>query len=245
MKTCICVIIKDENDYLKEWLDYHLKIGIDEIYLYEDYNSQSHRSIVESYNKTRVHLFSIDVIYQKGFFYKDRLRQEHLFIYFGKVYKKEFDWILFIDIDEFLILNEPLEKLLKDYEDKPAILLYWKYYGASNHIKKPLGKVMDNFINPIASSFDYGWKFKSFYNCKYDFIWEQRVHKIKGGVFPINEYGLHKAYLNHYFTKSWEEWKNKLLLRGDCSLGHRKIQQFFRLNPDLEELKEDLLKEIS
>ena len=36
MKIAICAIIKDEQRYLEEWLQYHFKLGFDEIYLYED-----------------------------------------------------------------------------------------------------------------------------------------------------------------------------------------------------------------
>ena len=62
MKTAICVIIKDEQDYLDEWLDYHLNLGIDEIYLYEDYGSLSHSTITEKYSD-KVHLNSIDILF--------------------------------------------------------------------------------------------------------------------------------------------------------------------------------------
>ena len=30
----ICAIIKNEHEYLKEWIDYHLNIGFDSIFLY-------------------------------------------------------------------------------------------------------------------------------------------------------------------------------------------------------------------
>jgi hypothetical protein len=48
MKTAIFVIIKDEQNYLDEWLDYHLNLGIDEIFLYEDYGSLSHSIITKN-----------------------------------------------------------------------------------------------------------------------------------------------------------------------------------------------------
>ena len=53
----ICAILKDEHQYLKEWLDYHLNIGIDQIYLYEDITSQTHIEITKDYDN--VHLMSM------------------------------------------------------------------------------------------------------------------------------------------------------------------------------------------
>ena len=245
MRTCICVIIKDEHRYLEEWINHHLNLGIDEIFLFEDYNSISHKDIIEQYGD-KVHLQSIDYVI-KNIVDKSMLKygnQDKLFHWFPLNYGKEFDWVLFNDVDEFLILKHPLHELLAEYDDKPAILLKWKFYGANGHIKKKRGKVMDRFTTFITSTFDYGWTHKSFLNCKNYTSWEQHVHKVEGGVFPINDYGDYKAWLNHYFTKSWEEWKEKILIRGDAAPGHRKIHEFFVLNPDLEHMKEKLLSEI-
>lgn len=249
MKTAICVIIKDELDYLDEWLDYHLNLGIDEIFLYEDYGSLSHSTITEKYND-RVHLNSIDVLFNsddpsKNVINTGERTQLQLFDYFPKFYRNKFDWILFIDLDEFLILKQPLHDLLKEYDDKPGILLKWRWYGANGHIKKPEGKVMDNYTKSVTLTFDYHWNYKSFMNCKNWTYWEKSVHKIHGAVFPLTEFGIHKAWLNHYFTKSWEEWKFKLLSRGDNFPGHRKINEFFHLNSDMLPLKKQLMSEIT
>ena len=244
MKTAICVIIKDELDYLDEWLDYHFDLGIDEIYLYEDYGSLSHSTITKKYGD-KVHLESIDIIFDKKDSKHGVAKQIKLFDWFPITYKDKFDWVLFIDIDEFLILKQPLQQLLKDYDDKPGLLLKWRYYGANGHKTKPKGKVMDNYTKYSVCNFDYYWSKKSFVNLKYFTYWEITIHAINGGVYPINEFGDCKAYINHYFTKSWDEWKYKLLSRGDVAINNRKIYQFFKLNPDMLHMKNDLLLEIA
>ena len=246
MKTAICVIIKDEEEYLDEWLSWHLNLGIDEIFLYEDYGSMSHSHITKPYGD-RVHLKSIDIIFQSDFNYnpKGSMIQEKLFDWFPIVYKNDFDWILFNDLDEFLILKQPLHELLEEYKDETAILLNWKWYGASGHINKPEGKVMDNYTKYVTINTDWKYNFKSFLNCKKFEKWEQPTHKVEGAVFPLTNWGGYKAWINHYFTKSWEEWKTKILERGDVCHGNRKINEFFHLNRDLLPMKEILLKEIN
>ena len=243
MKTAICVMIKDENDYLDEWLDYHLNLGIDEIYLYEDYDSKSHLDIVKPYGN-KVHLNSINVIFEKNKKLMGINNQEKLFYWFPIEYKN-IDWVLFIDVDEFLILKQPLQDLLEEYKNETAILLRWVWYGASGHINKPVGKVMDNFTKNVTTLYDYHWSFKSFLNCKNFKKWEKPIHKVEGGVYPLYDWGGHKAFIKHYFTKSWEEWKTKVLSRGDCSIGHRKVYDFFKLNPDMLHLKEQLMSEVT
>ena len=250
MKTAICVIIKDEQNYLDEWLDYHLNLGIDEIYLYEDYGSLSHSTITEKYGD-RVYLNSINVIFQNNFNWfrsynpKGSLIQEKLFDWFPITYKEQIDWVLFIDIDEFLILKQPLHNLLNEFKDKTGLYLQWKYYGASGHIKKPKGKVMDMFTTSNANSLDFHYTYKSFVNCKKFNGWIKPIHGVKDGVFPLSETGEHQAYVNHYFTKSWEEWKDKLFNRGDVCPGNRKITQFFKINQDMLPLKHELLLNIA
>ena len=32
----LCLICKDENDYLAEWLDYHILAGVERFYIYDD-----------------------------------------------------------------------------------------------------------------------------------------------------------------------------------------------------------------
>ena len=243
MKTAICVIIKDENDYLDEWLSWHLNLGINEIFLYEDYRSKSHLDIVKPYGD-RVHLNSIDIIFNPPNINTMEQIQVQLFRYFFNMYKNDFDWILFNDIDEFLILKQPLHELLEEYKDETAILLNWKWYGASGHINKPKGKVMDNYTKYVTINTDWKYNFKSFLNCKKFKKWEQPTHKVEGGVFPLTDWGGYKAWLNHYFTKSWEEWKTKILERGDVCPGNRKLNEFFNLNRDMLSLKEQLMSEV-
>jgi hypothetical protein len=127
MKTAICVLIKNEQDYLDEWLEHHLKLGINEIFLYEDYGSNSHLDIVKPYGN-RVHLNSIDIIFNSPNIDENVIKTEErvqiqLFKYFPKIFKEKFDWVLFNDLDEFLILKQPLNVLLDEYKDKDPYIL--------------------------------------------------------------------------------------------------------------------------
>ena len=35
MKSCIFTVIKNEHEYLDEWIKYHLDLGIDHIFIFE------------------------------------------------------------------------------------------------------------------------------------------------------------------------------------------------------------------
>ena len=59
MKTCIITIIKNEHEYLKEWIDYHLALDIDHLFIFEDTDSDSHKAITDNYPQDKVTLSSI------------------------------------------------------------------------------------------------------------------------------------------------------------------------------------------
>ena len=43
IKICICTIAKNENRYIKEYVEYYKKYGVDKIYLYDNNNPNSER----------------------------------------------------------------------------------------------------------------------------------------------------------------------------------------------------------
>jgi len=164
----------------------------------------------------------------------------------------EYDWCLLTDIDEFLVFEEgyDLKKLCEEFKDYSGILLPWKMYNANGHIKRPEGKVMDNYTNVIDTDVDsIKWVKKSFVNIRKGERMENN-HHIKNGVDAEFKKGTEnpkifkKAWLNHYFTKSWEDFKERMLIRGNMGNDFRNFDNFFDQNPELKDMEEDLLKEV-
>jgi len=48
-RISLCLIFKNEAPFLKEWLDYHLSIGIDHFYLYNNNSDDDYMDIVKPY----------------------------------------------------------------------------------------------------------------------------------------------------------------------------------------------------
>lgn len=258
MKTCICCIIKDEQPYLKEWLDYNLNVGFDTIYLYEDFNSKSHKDIVSQYDENKVILTLVETIDEcKGNF---AARQYNTYMYHLNKYKTEYDWIAFFDIDEFIKFDNDysLHKLLNEFKDYEGVSLYWRNYGANGLLSRDMNKGVeetfcnDNNIKEIPFStllYDY----KTIVNTKLCYRL-QSVHKSRLSYntnykkmdirYKLCEKTYDKAWINHYFTKSWEEFLN-LRRRGDLSRNFRKIELFFEVNKEFLPQKEELMKDLN
>lgn len=249
MKIGICSIIKDEHQYLDEWIQYHLNIGFTDIFLYEDYKSVSHKDICDKYEN--VVLKPITDITDEKLPY----RQIEMNKNFSMNNNAHLDWCAFIDVDEFIRFddNYNMERFLKEFDDVNCVYLFWKTYGAAKHISKPEGNVFDNYVwsNPNLLSHP-NYSFKSFVHLnghKYT-NWKSN-HQYVGGVKPnhqnirederIIEPVFMKCWIEHFFTKSWEEWVWKIQQRGDLVPGNRKVLDFFHYNKDLLPRMDELL----
>lgn len=242
--VAICAILKDEHQYLKEWIDHHLSIGIDEIYLFEDVDSKPHIDIVKDYNN--VYLKSIgDFINLKFVFDK----QEDTYNRFIHTYKNKVDYVFFIDLDEFVIFEDGynLDDLIQICDSKSgALYIPWKYYGANGIVDNPKTPLMTTYTKPSNAkcpnkSCQGLYIYKTFCNIRRGYMRDVHVHYNGEPIVPFDSENIHQVcWLNHYITKSWEEWCNRLFNRGQNPILLRKLDEFFEYNPDMIVIKEEL-----
>lgn len=252
-RAIICTCIKDENDYLAEWIEYHLNLGFEHIYLFEDYGSKSHQDIVDRYSN--VTLLPIEVV--EGEPITEERRQRKMMYYSIRVYKDTYDWIAFIDADEFVEFEDGynLERLLSEHSELTSIYLSWRLYGANGRIQKPKGSVIESYpLHDDETNYGYvfgaaQWSVKSFANLHTN-LKIRNIHIIEGGVnmngdhYP--EYKVFKkAWIRHYYTKSWEEWLYRIMKRGDLCNANRKLGNFFEANPDMKHMKYELISQVA
>lgn len=133
MKTAICAIARNENHYIKEWCDYHLKLGFDNITIFDNNDVNGERI------ETEVGDFGISVKVDHRFRGKhDRMHQSEAYTAFYKE-NHSYDWIAYIDIDEFIHLEQ--HNSIKDFlnEDRfkniDGIRLCWMCFTDNNLIK--------------------------------------------------------------------------------------------------------------
>lgn len=262
MTFCIFTIIKNEHQYLNEWIKYHLEIGIDHIFIFEDINSSSHSNITNEYPSEKVSLHSVSILpideNLKQLSTWKEIRQSK---YFNEglwwIYNNyKYDWCFAIDNDEYITISDTLQSVMNLYLDYDAVILQWQNYNANGHIYKPdYGQrgIVDTYTQKCGKSInDAQWKstklvynFKNYKKyhylgshlcctlckwCKTDFSKE------------LNKVCYDNIYLRHYITKSWEEYVWKLKVRGMFHAEHRNYNEFFEMNPDMINKKEELLQ---
>lgn len=213
-EVSICLIFKDEAAYLREWLEYHILIGVEHFYLYNNNSSDGYLEILTPYiEKNMVTLINWKIdYYQIGAY-------EHC--YKNLVSPR---WLGFIDADEFINLSvdtvSSINAFLNHYNTYPSVFVFWRIFGTSGILKEDQPKLaIEQYTSCWSHLCHVG---KSFINTNYRFknIW---IHWCKAefldspifGIidnkrflpymecFPKRNYKP-KAYINHYWSKSRE-----------------------------------------
>lgn len=136
----ICAISKDDEAYLKEWIEFHKVVGVQHFYIYCDGNLTSYSKILKNYIESgEVDLFStisyqpVDGIISANVFntiqcgvYSDLVAQVH----------SQVKWLAVIDTDEYLFptSEDNLTKFLSKFEENSrigGIGVNWHMFGTS------------------------------------------------------------------------------------------------------------------
>ena len=242
----ICAILKDETPYLIEWVEHHLKIGVDHFVLYDNNSVIPAKQTLESYIEKGV----VEVVDCKI------TNSPHLKAYVHCLYNMHgrAEWIAYIDIDEFIILKKhnDIYGFLKDYEEYAGVCMNWVIYTANNHITQPEGLVMQNYTEATPDDFSVNRHIKSIVQPKVvNTIDSSHFARYDEGYYAVNEkyefvYHAHSDFsneivqLNHYFTKSFEEWLFKIERGVSDSVRLRDVDEFWNYNPGMLSLKEEV-----
>jgi len=222
IKVAICTMGKDENLYVKEFISYYYKLGIDKIFIYDnnDLNSEKISDMIDTRYKNFVKIYDTKTL--KIF------NQPQAFTDCYEKFKSKFDWILMIDIDEYLYIKRDK---LKNYLLNPVfqkcdfIKFQWVIPTDNNHLYYENKSLFTRFKGPYKiSKF-----FKSIIrgnipNLKYwihsPYISPYRniscnnmgtkiYNKILNFEF-INNKNIQKAFIIHFKYKSTEEFIKKI-----------------------------------
>ena len=125
--VCICSICKKENLYIREFVQYHFLLGINKIIIYDnnDINGEELEKLLENYIKKKF----VDIIDVRGL----SSIQIPIFNFCYQNNKKFYDWIAFLDIDEYIFIknNENFNNYIynKRFEKCELIFLNWMIYN--------------------------------------------------------------------------------------------------------------------
>lgn len=220
----ICACIKDEEQNLEEWLDYHISIGVGKFYIYDNGSTDNTKKILGNYP-------GIKYFYCEG--------PIQLPAYANCLQNANDDWVGFIDLDEFVVpMEKSLPEILENYDQYAGLAINWVIYGSSGHKIRPAGNVKDNYLYRSEYSFNINKHVKCFvkpklisfpttphsFRCKENQIVNENFEPVNG---PFSSFSGNKIRINHYYCKSLEDFTNKIKRgRADSEINTRNFEQF-------------------
>ena len=226
MKTLLCTIIRHENQYLREYIEYNKSIGFDNICLIDNnyFGEEYPQEVIGDY---------IDSGYV---IYKDARSAPEIQIGMYKAmydeYKNNYDWIAFFDCDEYLTLvhhSSVNDFLAQDKFNRfNVVRINWMTIGDNGLVHNDGRGLLERFIYPTdynieVYDFPQNNHIKSIVRCIPDYeITFYTVHQ--PATYPqcnadgievdetecVNDYTFNDAYLRHFCTKTIEEYCYKL-----------------------------------
>ena len=228
-KVAICAIGRNENRYAEEWVEHYKKIGVSKIFVYDNYfgDEEPLANTLKKYVDSGF-VEIIDLPNKKAM---QKRAYEHCY----KQHGNEYAWIGFLDFDEYLRWNskKKIETMFQQYQDADCVLVNWRTFtdnGLTHYDPRPL-KERFTEVMPLDQKVKYDWPENDHVKCFVrgglgDVEFRSPHHpetrmkcvnvsgkEVKNCAF-VHPYDHSVMRLDHYWTKTAEEWIGTKLMRG-------------------------------
>ncbi|MDR3073291.1 MAG: glycosyltransferase family 92 protein [Deltaproteobacteria bacterium] len=142
----LCAIIKDETPFLEEWVAYHMHLGVEAFYLYDNGSRTPVRETLRPFERFHTRE-SLRIHNAPG----ERIQM----ITYGHclaAYAGKCRWIAFMDLDEFVVpkRHESIPGMLEEFEPYAGLALNWQVFGSNGHLTRPEGLQIENYTRALA-----------------------------------------------------------------------------------------------
>lgn len=239
----VCAIAKNEGPYFKEWVEWHLKQGVEKFYIYDNESTDCTREVLTPYIDNGMVEYRYFPGHRKQLAAYDDCLDRH---------RMDARWIAFIDLDEFIVpvKDNSVKESLNRFEAFSAVEINWLIYGSGGAKTKQSGTVMERFRYHSVPNHYLNRHVKSIVNPRYVFamIGCHEVARISGCTVDTHGNPVKKHFrdreplqdvlrINHYAVRSYEEFLEKQA-RGRAS-GTQKVVKLEYFNRyDLNDIKD-------
>lgn len=270
METAVCCIAKNENNYIREFVEHYKKLGFSNVIIYDNNDIEDINDPIGDYIKEEYAIIinaRVKVDYQINA-YNDCMKK----------FYEQYDWIAFFDCDEFLCLNkfENINDYINSFDkDVDCICINWMQMTDNGMAYNDGRKLMERFIEPMEK-YSYvhypniyeNAHIKSIVKCsrnvrftsshfalnchKYADADGNDVTKYQPNFHINNEIHWDNAYLKHFSQKTISEllynkilkWNFKFKMKNNNFYNTKKdmVDIFFRINKHTPE-KDKIVEE--
>jgi hypothetical protein len=230
----IGAIFRDEIYWLHEWMEYHHACGIEHFYLFNnDENPQPAEEILKSY---------IDKGITEVIRFPGKRQQMAAYRQAIKISIKKSRWLCLIDLDEFLLPRQcdDLREIMAKYEKYSALAVHWNVFGSSGLQKRPENQI-DNFLYRTDEKHPLNRHVKTILTPEYCFPEDsinphyfafhtgytvnEKQEPIRS---PFGNYTADVIRINHYAVRSYEDFWNVKVPRGQPSVLPRRDINYWK-----------------
>lgn len=220
LKVCVCTLGKNENRYIKEFVQHYEKYGVDKIFLYDnnDIDGERFELVIKDY----IEKGFVDLLDRRG-------KKNQIYDIMNDCYRKnyeKYDWLIFYEIDEFIHLNHysNVKDFLNEDKFKNCTLIYLNlvchtdnnllYYENKSLFERFPYTVPDTKIGSQHLEIKFILKghisnivIKNIHNCNNNIPnYNGFGHQNKFDNIYSIEIDKQNYYIDHFYSKSTEEF---------------------------------------
>ena len=147
-ELAVATLARNEGAFLPEWLAFQRLMGVQRVYLYDDGSDDGTRDLVaEAVREGYVEFVDWPAVAPDGGAARGTPQWQKLaFVHALERAGHLWRWMAFIDVDEFLFPAEQpdLVTFLRDYEDLPALVAFWRMFGTSGFATTPEPPIIEH-----------------------------------------------------------------------------------------------------
>lgn len=215
----VCAIVKDEAPHLLEWIAFHHALGVDKFFLYD--NASTDDTVARLAPLARAGLVELTS-------WPMRAGQVPAYDDFARRHGRHVTWAAFIDADEFInpFAFDSIPAWLATVGDAAAVAPRWLNFGPSDHQVPPPGLLIEAYRTRLPDDAPVHGHVKSIVRMgAYRSSLGAHAFAVDGPVvdergLPVEDAGgsyaiqpvrpPEGACLNHYYTRSRQDWAEKL-----------------------------------
>ncbi|WP_051340715.1 glycosyltransferase family 92 protein [Azospirillum halopraeferens] len=216
----VCAIARNEGPYLLEWIAYHRVVGVDHFVVFDNESTDAGPDMLARLAAEGI----VTVVPWPGAAFSGG-PQIPAYDHAIHRFRDLTEWLAFIDLDEFLVPNaaDDVPTILRRYPDVTGLGASWRVFGTSGHATHEPGPVMDRFRRCAPADDPLHRHVKSIVRADYAAKPMVHAHFLRAGAVvdedrrPVRLTGggvrtgtsVAVLQVNHYVTKSLEEWAIK------------------------------------
>lgn len=207
-----CSILTNELDII-EWIDYHLQLDIQRIYLYQYSNYTVGKDRLKPYiTKQQIQLITIE---------GNKMQITEVFQNCLERFRINHQFLAFLTTDEYIITKNTcsISSILTGYEKYGGLVINWKLFGSSNLMHRPeFGGLLSNYYQ--CKTYDH---YRSIVNTDHvlkiagnphSFLYKNEKYAVDSNYIRVNHvrnfprFSLYDLiYINNYHLKSYDDFQ--------------------------------------